>query len=154
LTKDVIQGDLGVTIPLVFGGLFPVLNRFLGAPLQAGEALLASVKPHRFLIYHFDIVRRADFGADSTAIAFIVHPEILVHFVDLPKRHFIEPGKEDILPKRSSVHPFSLTSEYGAGNGLHHFPGFAEESLLSLDWSGTAPWDVIGRQDNGITQGK
>jgi hypothetical protein len=141
-------------IPLVFGSPFPVLNRFLGAPLDAGEALLASVKPHRFLIYHFDIVRWTDFGADSTAIAFIVHPEIFVHFVDLPKRHFIEPGKEDILPKRSSVHLLLLTLNDGSGDSLYLFLGLAEESLLSLDWSGTAPWNVIGRHDDRIAQGE
>jgi hypothetical protein len=45
LIEDVLQYDFGVMIPRVFNGLFPILNRFLRAPLEASQALLTSVKP-------------------------------------------------------------------------------------------------------------
>jgi len=127
-----------------------MLNRFLGAPLQAGEALLTSMKPRWLLTYYFNIVNWTDFQADSTIITFIIHPEILIHFVDLPKRHLIEPGKKDILPEGSPLYLFLLTLKDRTGNHLHLFLGFLEKSLLSFNWSRTAPGSVIGRHDNGI----
>jgi hypothetical protein len=96
-------------IPWVFDGFFSILNGFLWAPLQAGEALFASVKPRRFFIDHLDIVGRPNPRADSAAIAFVIHPETFIHFTDMSVRHLIDPGKQDVLPERSSVHPFSLT---------------------------------------------
>ena len=45
LIEDVLQSDFRVMVPRVFNGSFPILNRFLRAPLEASQALLASVKP-------------------------------------------------------------------------------------------------------------
>jgi hypothetical protein len=109
LFEHVFQRDSRVIIPRVFDGFFSILNGFLRAPLQTGEALFASVKPRRFFIDHLDIVGRTNPRADSAAIAFVVHPETFIHFADMPVRHFIDPGKHDVLPERSSVHLFLLT---------------------------------------------
>ena len=45
LIEDVLQYDFRVMIPRVLNGVFPILNRFLRAPLEASQALLTSVKP-------------------------------------------------------------------------------------------------------------
>jgi hypothetical protein len=91
LFEHVFQNDFRVTIPLVLDCFFPILNRFLWAPLKTGQALFASVKPSEPFIDHLDIAGRTDFQADPAAIAFIVHPEILVQFVNRSKRHLIDP---------------------------------------------------------------
>ena len=85
-------------VPRVFNGFLPMLNRFLRAPLEASQALLASVKPRRLFIDHLDVAGRANLGADSTAITFIIDPEFLVHLPNRSKRHLIDPRKEDVLP--------------------------------------------------------
>jgi len=118
LFEQVLQNDFRVVIPRIVGGFFSVLNRFLGTPLQASEALLASVKPRWLSVDDLDISGRTDFRADSTTIAFIVHPEFLVHLSDRPKRHPVDPGKDDVLPKRSPVHLFLLYLKYRCGNAF------------------------------------
>ena len=154
LFAHVFQNDFRVMIPRVSDGFFPILNRFLRTPLNAGQALFASVKPRRLIIYHLDIFDRTDFQADSTAIAFIVNPEILIQFGNIPKRHLIDPGKQDILPKRSPVHLFSFSPEDSSGNRFHLFLGFPDQPLLSVNWSRTATGDVIGRHGNGTAHGE
>src|SRR4030043_1913729 len=148
LFEHVFQRDLRVMIPRVFDGFFPILNGFLWAPLQAGEALFASVKPRRFFIDHLDIVGRTNPRADSAAIAFVVHPETFIHFEDTPVRHLIDAGKQDVLPERSSVHIFSLPPKDWSGNRLYLFLGLPVQPLLSIHRSGTTPGGVIGRHDN------
>ena len=73
-------------VPLVFRGFLAILNGFLGAPLNTGEALFASVKPGWLFIAHLNIVGRADFRADPATIAFLVHPKILIQFANTWER--------------------------------------------------------------------
>ncbi len=45
LFEHVLQIDLRMVIALVCGGFFAILNGFLWAPLDTGQALFAQVKP-------------------------------------------------------------------------------------------------------------
>ena len=69
-------------ITFILRGLLAILNGLLGAPLNAGEALLAVVQPGRFVCCYDNIIHRTGFCADAAAIAFLVHPEILIHLRD------------------------------------------------------------------------
>jgi hypothetical protein len=83
--KHVLQSNFRVMVAKVVDSLLPILDRFLGAQLDARHALFASMKPRRFSIGDLDIGGRAHLRTDSAVIAFIVHPETLVHF-----RHLLE----------------------------------------------------------------
>jgi hypothetical protein len=62
---------------------FAVLDGFYGAPLQAGHALLAVIKPYRLFFYKFYIFSRADFGAYSAFCAGVLKNKFLVGAADL-----------------------------------------------------------------------
>ena len=83
-------------IPLRF---FAVLDRFRRTPLNAGETLLAVVKPDRPAFFQLDISAGADRLADPAGVAFLIDPEALVHRGDMGKSEPVEPGKQDILPE-------------------------------------------------------
>ena len=80
-------------IPLISGGFLTILDRFLRAPLQAGKTLLTSIIPDRFSFTHGDISGRAYLTADFASIAFIIDPELFIHFWHMRKTHTIKSGK-------------------------------------------------------------
>ena len=80
-------------IPLIFGGFFTILDRFLRAPLQAGKTLLTSMIPDRFSFTHGDISGRTYFAADFARVAFVIDPELFVHLGHMRKTHIINSGK-------------------------------------------------------------
>ena len=80
-------------IPLIFGGFFTILDRFLRAPLQAGKTLLASIIPDRFSFMHGDISGRTHFVTDSASVAFVIDPELFIHFGYIRKAHTINSCK-------------------------------------------------------------
>ena len=61
LFEHVFQNDFRVMISRDLECFLPILNRFLWAPLKAGQTLFASVTPCWFFIGRFDIGGRADF---------------------------------------------------------------------------------------------
>jgi len=72
-------------IPLISGSFLAILDRFLRTPLQAGKTLLTSMIPDRFSFMHGDISGRAYFAADFARVAFVIDPELFVHFGYLGK---------------------------------------------------------------------
>ena len=81
--KHVRQFDFRVVVSRVAGSFFAVLDGFLGAPLDARQALFAPALPGRLARGHDDIFRRADFLADRATIAFLIHPEFFIHLGNL-----------------------------------------------------------------------
>jgi hypothetical protein len=61
LFEHVFQNDFGVMISWVSDGFFPILNRFLWTPLEAGQTLFTAMKPRWLFIGRLDIVGRTDF---------------------------------------------------------------------------------------------
>ena len=80
-------------IPLISGSFLAILDRFLRAPLQAGKTLLTSMIPDRSPFTHCDISGRTNFAADFACVAFVIDPELFVHFGYLGKNHIINSGK-------------------------------------------------------------
>lgn len=75
------------------------LNGFLGAPLEASQALLAMMIPDGFVIgVHFDIPAGADALTDPAGIAFFIRPETLIHAGNTGENHSVKIRKEHILP--------------------------------------------------------
>ncbi len=64
---------------MVVRGVAAKLNSCRRAPLQAGEALLATVHPDRLTIGYRDIANRAEPGADAAAVTFFIYLESTVH---------------------------------------------------------------------------
>ena len=59
-------------------GFFAILYGFDGAPLQAGKALLAVIKPRGLSFNQFDVFHRAHFGAYSAFCAGFLENKFLV----------------------------------------------------------------------------
>jgi hypothetical protein len=88
-----------MVIPLIQMSFLPVLDCLMRAPLDAGEALFAMVEPKGSAIRHLDIRRGTEFLTDAAGIAFLVGMERFVHVCNMPNRHTVQPGEEDILPE-------------------------------------------------------
>ena len=70
-----------MVVSFSFCSVFAELDRFLRAPLEASQAMLAVMEPNRFILLHFDILDRTDLFADAAAIALFIRPIAIISLV-------------------------------------------------------------------------
>jgi hypothetical protein len=69
LPHDLTHPHLGMPVALSASRLFPILDRRLGAEMDARQALLAVTEPHGMAALQPDVVHWADALASTTAVA-------------------------------------------------------------------------------------
>ena len=78
LALHFLQGNLGMMIPgAAVGFTFPV-NGLLGAPLNAGDAVLALVQENRASLFYYNVAGRANTLAKATANALAAYLKSIV----------------------------------------------------------------------------
>jgi hypothetical protein len=117
-----LQCHLRMAVALVTRRFFAELDRLLRAPLDAGEALFAVMKPDGFAGRKIDVPAGADGPADAAGVAFLIYPEPLVHRRDAGKGEPVEPREQDVLPQRTLLDRPLLPCGNNGGDPADLFP--------------------------------